>query len=202
MPQVILTVLSIIQALALEVLWSSIHESEHLWNGGFPALVGWLQVAAVFQGIVVMWIFYVSLVLRFRWTPTVSDSVIPFFLGVLEFTMAEMLEPGQIHLWFYVLAAIFLGASATSVYIISSAIRDAANQDVNVDFDLSRRSAAIHSGSLVGSLVVAGIAVHWAGPGGWIALAAVAVANGVLLVQAGIIRFYWNRSLHQPVAST
>ncbi|MGH0035046.1 MAG: hypothetical protein ACQGVK_08450 [Myxococcota bacterium] len=197
LPQVVLTVLSIIQALALEVLWSSVHASEHLWNGGFAAWLGWLQVFAVFLGLLVMWIFYLSLVLRYRWTPTVQDSVVPFLLGVLEFSLAEMLAPELLHLWLYVLAALFIGASATSVVIIRRAIADEANAEVIVDFDLSMPTAIFHAATLTGTLVVAGVAVQWAGPDGWVALAAVLAAISVLAIQGGIIRHHWNRVLHR-----
>jgi hypothetical protein len=199
MPQVLLTVLSIIQALALEVLWSSIHATPHLWRGGFPALLGWLQALATFLGIVVMWIFYVSLVMRFRWTPRVNDTVVPFVLGVLEFTMAELLEPGYVHLWLYLLATIFAGASATSLVLISRAGRE--DEHLEESFGEELRAAtgpnAILACVLVGTLVAAGAAVQVAGPDGAIALAAVLAALAVLLVQAMVIRQYWNRSLRE-----
>ncbi len=38
-PSVMLTVLSMIQA--LELLWTRVMESEFLWLGGWDALVGW-----------------------------------------------------------------------------------------------------------------------------------------------------------------
>lgn len=197
LPQVLLTVLSIIQALALEVLWSSMLESPHLWNGGLTATIGWIQVLAVFLGILVMWIFYISLVFRYSWTPTVSDSAVPFVLGVLEFTMAEMLEPEYMHFWFYVLTAIFAGASASSVVILRRALVDDANREMRDAFDYSIREAALQAGGMIGTLLVAGLIVHWRGPDGWVALCAVIIANVILMLQIGVIRSYWNRALHE-----
>ncbi len=55
-PSLTLTLLSIVQALALEVLWSSVRETPFLWEGGFRAAVGWAQVLTAFQGIVVLWV--------------------------------------------------------------------------------------------------------------------------------------------------
>jgi len=196
MPQVLLTELSIIQALALEVLWSSIHSTPHLWQGGFAAVLGWLQALTVFLGILVMWIFYVSLVMRYRWKPRVNDSVVPFLLGVLEFTMAEMLEPRHLPLWFYVLASIFLGASATSFVMIRRAVReDEYSEAIVAELQGSLARNAAFAIALVGVLVLCGAAVQLAGPDGAVALVAVGVAITVLLVQAAIIRTYWNRSL-------
>jgi hypothetical protein len=195
LPQVLLTVQSIIQALALEVLWSSMMESLHLWNGGMAALIGWIQVSAVFLGIVVMWIFFISLVFRYTWIPTVSDSVIPFVLGMLEFSFAEMLAPELLPIWFFVLALIFVGASATSGVILKRALADEANREMREAFDYSSNKAIRLASLLIGTLVVAGLAVAISGPGGWVALGGVIAANVVLLAQAHSIRGYWNRSL-------
>ena len=62
LPGVLLTLLSVVQALVLETLWSTVQESSVLFAGGLPAWIGWLQVAAVFQGIVIIWLFYISIV--------------------------------------------------------------------------------------------------------------------------------------------
>ena len=85
MPSMLLTLLSIIQALALELLWSRLTASEHLWRFDWVALLGWLQMSAVLLGIIEIWLMYTSLVLRLRWTPSTRDSVIPFVIGLLEF---------------------------------------------------------------------------------------------------------------------
>ncbi len=54
LPGVLLTLLSVVQALVLETLWSTAQESPVLFAGGPPAWIGWLQVAGVFQGIVII----------------------------------------------------------------------------------------------------------------------------------------------------
>ncbi len=197
LPQILLTVLSIIQALALEVLWNSVRETPRLWEGGYSAFVGWLQVLAVFQGLLVMWIFYLGLVLRFRWTPRVRDMVIPFFLGILEFCFAVLLEPEQLHLWLYVLAAIFVGAPATSVTVIRQSIRDARRDGPDARVPVAPDQGDLkQSVAIVAILLFFGMAVHWAGPDGWLGLAGVIAANGVLLFQFLVIRRSWNRELH------
>jgi len=50
-PTIILTVLSMIQAIALELYWGSIRDSDFLWAGGWEAVIGWLQFATMFFGI-------------------------------------------------------------------------------------------------------------------------------------------------------
>jgi hypothetical protein len=75
---VLLTLLSIVQALALELLWSHVRESGYLFDTSWTALLTWMQVGTTFLGIVVIWIAYASIAMRFRWVPSTSDSVYPF----------------------------------------------------------------------------------------------------------------------------
>jgi hypothetical protein len=93
LPMVLLTLLSIVQALALELLWSYVRESTYLFEMTWTALLTWIQVGTNFIGIVVIWIVYASTAMRFRWIPTTSDSVYPFFIGLLEFILIETLAP-------------------------------------------------------------------------------------------------------------
>ncbi len=84
LPSIILTILSMIQALALELFWSRIEDSVFLWQGGLDAVVGWLQLSVMLVGILLIWVFYVSFVLRFTWLPSLEDTLIPFLIGLLE----------------------------------------------------------------------------------------------------------------------
>jgi hypothetical protein len=69
LPSVLLTLSSIIQALALEVLWSSITSRDDLWTATTTSFITWLQVAAVFQTIVLVWVLYALCVLNIRPVP-------------------------------------------------------------------------------------------------------------------------------------
>ena len=93
LPSLLLTLTSIIQALALEVLWSSIASREDLWAANESSFIVWLQIAAVFQAIVLVWVYYTHMVMRLRWIPQLQDSIIPFAFGVGEFTLATLLGP-------------------------------------------------------------------------------------------------------------
>ena len=55
LPAIIITVLSMIQALALEIYWTKIGESEFLWQGGWEAAIGWMQLLVVFLGMLLIW---------------------------------------------------------------------------------------------------------------------------------------------------
>jgi hypothetical protein len=66
LPAVLLTLVSIVQALSLELLWSAVREREALDAGDFAALVEWVQVTATFLGVLVIWVIHASQVMRFR----------------------------------------------------------------------------------------------------------------------------------------
>lgn len=190
-PSVLLTVLSIIQALALEVLWSNLSGNDHLWEGGLGAVVGWLQVSAVFGGIVIVWLFYSSLVMRLVWVPSVRDSILPFIIGAAEFLLADMLAPELLHYWFYLLAAIFGFSSWTSTSTFVRARLDPDNADFFDEFDPYSRDSLIGPIGVVGFLVLAGVGVGVWGPTGVMALVAVSFANLALIFQILVIRHFW-----------
>ena len=44
LPAIIITVLSMIQALALELYWSRLQDSGYLWAGDMQSAIGWLHI--------------------------------------------------------------------------------------------------------------------------------------------------------------
>lgn len=194
-PSVMLTLLSIIQALALEVLWSNLHEHEHLWAGGLGAVIGWLQVAAVLGGLILVWLFYISIVLRVVWVPRVRDSIIPFFIGIAEFVLAESLAPAQLALWFFMLAGVFAFSTWTSISVFTAARRDPENDELFAAFEKYTNRDWTMTAAFVGSLVLSGLAVSVFGPTGGVALFCVLLALLVIAAQTAIVVGYWHRSL-------
>ena len=107
-PMVLLTLLSIVQALALELLWSQVRETYAAYQEvSLVATTWWIQVAATFLGLVLIWVVYAANAMRFRWVPATSDSVYPFLIGVIEFMLVEALEPGRTGLWLVLIATVF-----------------------------------------------------------------------------------------------
>jgi len=106
-PMVLLTLLSIVQALALEFLWDHTRHRTDIFETSVVALIGWLQIAASLNIIILIWLMYAGMLMRFRWTPTVTDSIWPFFIGVFQFLMIEMMGAGNLALWVFVLALIY-----------------------------------------------------------------------------------------------
>ena len=127
LPSIILTVLSMIQALALELYWSEIKDSPFLWQGGADALIGWLQLLVMLVGILLIWVLYVSFMLRFTWLPALEDTLIPFLIGVLEFALIDLMGRDLLSLWFPLFAAVFAVATAASHLTMRQARQDPAN---------------------------------------------------------------------------
>lgn len=193
LPTVLVTLVSIVQALALEAVWTQARESAHLFAGGLDAWVGWLQVAAVLQGIVVVWLLYTGMVMRFSWVPSTRDSVAPFVLGGLELVVIELMRPGLLPYWFYVLAAVFAVSSWVSASMLTAGMRDPANAQVVEAFREPGGLESLVTLAFVASIAGLGGVVHRLGPGGWTALVCVALANAILAGQGWIIHRYWRR---------
>lgn len=190
LPALLMTLLSVVQALALEALWSTARESAFLFEGGRAAAVGWLQVAAVFQGIVVVWLFYIGIVLRFSWVPSTWDSVAPFVIGALELTMLQLIGTTFLPYWFCVLAAIFAFSTWTSRRMFAAGLRDPANEALAASLPPSGRAELVPF-VFVAALLVMGWAVGVAGAGSTTALVSLVLANLLLVAQAALIHRYW-----------
>lgn len=200
LPSVLLTLLGMIQAIALEVLWSRAMTAEHLkvavrgWSQ--VAVTGWLQVASVFLGIVVIWLLYVSLVMRFRWLPSTRDSILPFVIGVGEFLLAERLEPEHLHWWLYAMAALFAVAAYTSWTSFQAARRHPDNREIFQTFVESRWESVGRPLLSVAVIALLGAAVQATGPGSLVGLAAVAITLGALAVQLQRLHAWWVLTVH------
>lgn len=107
-PTVLLTLLSIVQALALELIWAHLGEADYLFQPNWIAVMSWIQIAVTFLGIVLIWVVYASNVMRFSWVPGTTDSVFPFVIGLLEFMLVETLGPEQLG-WWFVFMAVMVG---------------------------------------------------------------------------------------------
>jgi hypothetical protein len=103
-PMVLLTLLSIVQALALEFLWDHVRHRAEIFEISVIAFLGWLQIGASLIVIILIWLMYAGMLMRFRWTPTVTDSIWPFLVGLIQFLMIEIMGAEKLALWVIVLA--------------------------------------------------------------------------------------------------
>jgi hypothetical protein len=192
---VLLTLLSIVQALALELLWSHVRESAYLFDMSLAALITWIQVATNFMGIIVIWIVYASTAMRFRWVPTTSDSVYPFVIGLLEFILIEALAPEYLGWWFICLAMIFGLMTWVSQMTMRRARLDGENEEFFVNLEPATASDFYPAFAIIFGAIVAGIYLAVSGDRGFLALFAVAAAFAVLVRQLIVATRFWELSV-------
>lgn len=197
LPTVLLTLLSIVQALALELLWSHITETESLYHWSFANLLAWIQIAATLLGILIVWLSYSGMVMRFRWVPSTGDSVFPFIVGIVEFLLIASLGPDYLGQWFLTLAAIFAVMNWASHHSMRRARLDGDNDA----FFANRKPATLRDHysaiAIVAVFTLLGLLFWISGHRGWFALVAVFGALGVLAVQFWATDTFWRRSVQQ-----
>ncbi len=195
LPMVLLTLLSIVQALALELLWSHVRESGFLFDMTWTALLTWMQIGTSLLGIIVIWIVYASTAMRFRWVPTTSDSVYPFVIGILEFILVETLAPEYMGWWFICLACIF----GLMTWVNHRTMRRARLDDENDEYFAKLAPATVRdfypTFSILIVFTLAGIYLAVSGDTGVFALAAVLTAAAVLVRQLIVAARFWEMSV-------
>lgn len=192
---VLLTLLSIVQALALELLWSHVRESDYLLDMTWTALLTWIQIGTSLVGIIVIWVVYASTAMRFRWVPTTSDSVYPFIIGILEFILIETLAPEYMGWWFVCLAMIFGLMTWVSHMKMRRARLDGENDEFFAHVEPATARDFYPAFISIFGFVLAGIILAVSGDQGVFALVAVSAALAVLLRQLIIAARFWELSV-------
>jgi hypothetical protein len=194
-PSVMLTVLSMVQALALELLWTRLAESSFLWNGGWDALLGWAQVLTVLLALLEVWLFYVSLVIRLTWVPSVYDSMLPFGIGIVEFSLIELTRPDSIGLWLCTGAVLLLVSISAGHQVARRARRHASNREFFAEFAPATRRDFMLPIIAAAALFVLAAAVELSGEPGLLALGSIAFVIGLIVQQAELTRRFWKQSI-------
>ena len=197
-PSVLLTLISIIQALALELLWSKIDGSEFLWSSGESALIGWGMITVCFMGILVIWLVFTTMVMGLVWEPMLRDSIAPFAIGLQEFMLISLVEETFNPYWLLVLASVFV----TTNWITHLSMKRARAQAENALFFEGISPAKLRD-FLPAIAIVAGFsvlaAVMLAFPGQrLLTYLALLVANGILVAQMIGTRRLWQRAMNLP----
>jgi hypothetical protein len=180
-PMVLLTLLSIVQALALEFLWDHTRHRTDLFELSIAVIPGWLQIAAMLNVIVIIWLMYAGTLMRFRWTPTTMDSVFPFGVGLIQFLLIDLMGNEYFALWIILLSLTF----GVLVYIDHRAMRRARQDEDNKKFFDRYAPATIKDFVLQivlgAAMFSAGVWLQLSGHQGWfrvVVLVAVFVAIG------------------------
>ncbi|MCB1688406.1 MAG: hypothetical protein KDI33_07970 [Halioglobus sp.] len=195
LPSIIITVLSMIQALALELYWNKMQSSEFLWLGGWDAIVGWTQLGVMLLGIVQIWLMYVSTILRFSWFPSMQDTVTPFVIGLLEFGMVDLMGPDTLGVWFILLAMIY-GVSTWAAHMIHRQARiDPENQYFFQNLLPAGWRDFKASYIVIGILSALGAVLWLSGESGALAAVGLLFAAAAIIRQLYISNQYWMHSM-------
>jgi len=194
-PTVLITLLSIIQALALEFLWDHIHHRPDLYQMGWPAVAGWLQIAATLNGLILVWLVYAGMVMRFRWIPTTGDSVLPFFVGLIEFLMIDLMGPENIGRWFIVLTVIFVAMAYGNHRTMRRARRDPANKEFFATVAPATLRDFLPQAIRIFAMALAGVWLWQSGNHGWFAMIALLASVIMLGYETFNAAKFWDRSL-------
>ncbi len=190
-PTVLLTLISIIQALALELMWAKIVESDWLWNFDMQALIGWGMIMVALLGILQVWVMYSTMVMGFIWQPYLRDSIVPFFIGIQEFMLVTLIGEEFNTLWLYVLGSIFISGN----WVSHSSFRRARQDPENDDFFSKMEPATLRdfwpAMTIVTGLAIFGIAIDLTQNESWLPLSALVFANAVLIFQTFSFRRLW-----------
>jgi hypothetical protein len=197
-PTVLLTLISIIQALALELLWEKTLASDFLWTLSRDALLGWGMISVTLLGILQIWVMYSSMVMGFRWMPTLRDSIFPFIIGIQEFMLVSLINDDFTGVWLYVLASVFMTANIISHLSFRKARADPANFAFFKNRDPATWKDFKWAYVVIGALCLFGLLTDLYGAETMIPLAGILFANIMLLVQIASIRRLWMEIINLP----
>jgi len=194
-PSVLLTMLSIVQALALELLWAHLHAADYLYAWSWFALLAWGQISATLITMILIWVVYAGNVMRFRWVPAIGDSVVPFVIGLLEFMMIETLSPERLGHWLIYLALIYAAMVWTSQVIMRRARADGDNSQYFDKISPARSRDFYPEIILVCGIIALGIYIGLSHTTDWLAILIVIITNAFLLWRFHNTATFWNLSV-------
>ena len=194
-PMVLLTLLSIVQALALEFLWDHMRHRTELFEWSMAALPGWLQIIATFNIIILIWLTYAGMLMRFRWTPTTGDSIFPFLVGAIQFLMIDILGEEHFATWVIVLGVAFGAMVAINHSAMKRARRDGANREFFDRYKPARLADFVPQISIVATLLAVGLILSTSAAGDWLRIPTLIVVFAAVGYETHNAARYWKESM-------
>jgi len=153
------------------------------------------------QGILLIWIFYVSFVLRFTWLPSVEDTLIPFLIGLLEFALIDLTGPDTLWAWFPLMAAVMAVATFGSHLTMSQARRDPSNSYFFDQVKPATWRDYLATGVLVVCFCLFGLALRLMDNQATLSIVALVITMAAMSYRMVQVRRYWMHSMVSPVDS-
>ena len=146
-------------------------------------------------GTILVWVSYATNVTRFLWVPTIQEFVMPFAVGLIQFSIIQMLTVQLTGPWMVLVAALIL----TINWIAHSTMRKARLDGDNSDFFTGTTTASWRDFQLaIGSialLLVYGIYEWVFAPFNAATLSILLITLSLLLVQFRLMAVWWSRSV-------
>jgi hypothetical protein len=98
-PSTYMTMVSLIEAIALELLVGRLQSMPRADGFSSAVLIGWLQIAFMFEVVLGVWIAYAILSTAARWITTFRDSAVVFALGIWQFLAIGWIGEVPSHYW-------------------------------------------------------------------------------------------------------
>ena len=111
----------------MELRWTHLGEHPYLYEWSLLAALGWLQMVTTLLAILLIWLIYSGLVMRFIWVPSASDAIFPFLVGIIEFAHIGVLGPSTIGIWFIITSILFATMASVTQVTMRRARNDADN---------------------------------------------------------------------------
>ena len=194
-PMVLLTLLSIVQALALEFLWDHTRHRTEIFEISVVALLGWLQIVASLYVIILIWLMYAGMLMRFRWTPTITDSIWPIFIGLIQLLMIEIMGAEKLAYWLIVIALIYATTDFINHTAMTRARIDPANREFFDRFLPATLKDFAPQITVVIALLLASSWIWFSGHQGWFAICTLVVSFIGLGYETHRAARYWNISM-------
>jgi len=103
----------------------------------WQAFMLWTQVVIILVGIIAIWLVYACNVSRFVWVPSIQEFVLPFWVGLMQFMLIQLLDRAWMGLWLILMAFLI----ATMIGIGQTTMRKARNDPDNAAFFSSTYAA-------------------------------------------------------------
>lgn len=194
-PMVLLTLLSIVQALALEFLWDHTRNRTDLLEVSLAVIPGWMQIVATLTVIILIWLMYAGMLMRFRWTPTTLDSIFPFLVGLIQFLMIDIMGAENFALWIIVLALTFGILVIINHHAMRRARHDPENSEFFDLFEPAKLRDFVPQIMVVVVLLAVGSWIGLTGQQGWFAVCVLIAVFIGLSVELRDASQYWRVSM-------
>ena len=194
-PAMYVTLVSVVQAIALEALVSRVSEVGPLSMAGWDVALLWLEIGLLGQTIFYVWVSYTLLVTLAQWVFRIFDFGSAFAVGVFQLVAIGWVGPQTIKPFFLMVSVGFFSGAWISLSNTGAA---AGREENRKTMELLPRRAIVVLLTLVGMLGLVGLVVgdvHRYGPVP--ASILLVIANGLLLL-AQLKWFRWWERVMRP----